>query len=145
MQKLEEKKEVQRYLNQIDNANKKINQVNNEALKAQRKIKPTSIGQHVTNEKLRDYILRLKTTSIHSAKYAETLNVLIEIMQYEEETAARQPDKPGLLEQPNSITAQLSDVDNYKFIVKAVQSRDESVIANFLDIAVKIGNFDKYV
>ena len=34
MQKMEEKKQVQKYLNQIDNTSKKITQVNNEALKA---------------------------------------------------------------------------------------------------------------
>ena len=34
MQKMEEKKQVQKYLNQIDNTSRKITQVNNEALKA---------------------------------------------------------------------------------------------------------------
>ena len=36
-----------------------------------------------TNIKLKDYILRLKTTSIHTAKYAETLAVLYELVRYE--------------------------------------------------------------
>ena len=102
------------------------------------------ISISVSNEKLKDYILRLKTTSIHTAKYAETLNVLMEILQFEEETAERTQNL-SLLNEPNSITAQLQDISNYKFIVKAVQSRDEAVVAHFLDIVVRIGHFDKYV
>ena len=50
-------------------------------------------GLTVTNEKLKDYILRLKTTSIHTAKYAETLSVLLELTDHEKQTAERTGDQ----------------------------------------------------
>ena len=80
MQANEEKKQVQKYLNEIDDKNKQISVVQNASLKAQRKLKPVTGGSAaLTNEKLKDYILRLKTTSIHTAKYGETLNALLQL------------------------------------------------------------------
>lgn len=73
----------------------------------------------MTSEKLGDYILRLKTTSIHTVKYAETLNILLELVRYEQETAERTKNFDMLLN-PQSIMAQLKDSKNYSFVLKAV-------------------------
>ena len=35
-------------------------------------------------------------------------------------------------------------MSNYKFLVKAVSSRDESVVSNFIDLVLIIGQFDSY-
>ena len=87
---------------------------------------------------MKDYILRLKTTSIHTAKYAETLSVLYELVKYEIDpnpvTGGQTHDINSILANPNSILAQLREQSNFKFIIKAVQSRDESVISTFLDL-----------
>ena len=44
----------------------------------------------MSNDKLKDYILRLKTTSIHTTKYAETLAILLELVRYELDTVINQ-------------------------------------------------------
>ena len=43
------------------------------------------------NERLTDYILRLKTTSINNEKLAETLEVLNELLKNEIEAAQKDP------------------------------------------------------
>lgn len=45
------------------------------------------MSNSLSNDKLKDYILRLKTTSIHTAKYAETLAVLLELVKFELDSA----------------------------------------------------------
>ena len=43
------------------------------------------------NERLTDYILRLKTTSINNEKLAETLEVLNELLKNELDAASKDP------------------------------------------------------
>lgn len=63
-----------------------------EAKKANRTIRPSPGGLALSADRIRDYVLRLKTTSIHTAKFAETLSVLLELVKHEKETAERLQD-----------------------------------------------------
>ena len=58
-------------------------------------------------------------------------------------TAERLND-PNQTQNPESITAQLKDPKNYNFVLKAVASRDESVLISFLDLVNNIGGFENY-
>ena len=143
MQQREEKQQIQSYLNQIDDQNKQIDQANNAALKAQRKLKPLQKTEAVTADKLRNYILRLKTTSVHSSKYAETLSVLLELIRREREAADRN-NKPEDLEKPNSILSQIRQTQNYPFVAKGVSSRDDAVVSSSLDLIHLIDDMDQF-
>ena len=50
-----------------------------------------------------------------------------------------------MLQNPNSIHAQLKDANNYKFIVKAIASRDEGVLVTLLDLLLLLGDFEMFL
>lgn len=66
--------------------------------------------------------------------------MLIELCRYELEQAQR-AGSSDLLLNPNSIHAQLKDQNNYKFICKAIVSRDDSVVASLLDLLLLLGDY----
>ena len=69
IQKMDENKQIQTYLNRIDEANQQIQQAKIDAKKVNRTIRPNLSGINLSADKIKDYVLRLKTTSIHSAKF----------------------------------------------------------------------------
>ena len=60
-----------------------------------------------SNERLADYILRLKTTSINNEKLVETLEVLNELLKGEIEEAEK--NDRVKLDSPDALMRQLSD------------------------------------
>ena len=98
----------------------------------------------IAPEKLKDYILRLKTTSIHSVKQAENLSVLLELCRYEHDQADR-ANNYAMLKNQNSIHSQLKDIKNYKFMCKTIQSRDDSVVVTLFDLLLLLGDYENFL
>lgn len=67
-----------------------------------------------------DFFVRLKTTSVSSEKYAETLEVLMELYRNEHAEAERLGTKL-LME---SLSMQVKIPDHYKLVIKSFQSKN---------------------
>lgn len=75
------------------------------------------------NMKATDLIMRLKTTSASSDKYAQALDILCELIE-EEKFSSSDPSK---LKEP--LKALLKQPINYKFIEKGIRSKNQKVAA----------------
>ena len=80
----------------------------------------TVILSDVKNLKINDIIMRLKTTSAVSDKYAQTLDILHELIEEEESLEDKSHIKVPL-------TKIIQEPLNYKFIEKAVKSKNLKV------------------
>jgi hypothetical protein len=85
-----------------------------------------------------DYFIRLKTTSIHAEKYAETLDVLLDLYKNEQAEAKRLNIK--LLS--DSLSMQLKIPDNYKLVVRAFGSNKARVLGATFKLVKEIGDLD---
>lgn len=70
--------------------------------------------------KIEDYFVRLKTTSVSSDKYADTLEVLYDLFTNEREEALKNNTK--ILKE--SLTYQIRLPEHYKFVIGAFGSKN---------------------
>lgn len=71
-----------------------------------------------------DYFVRLRTTSVSSEKYADTLELMLDL--YRNERAESEKLGTKLLQE--SLTMQVKNPENYKFVVKAFSGKNNRVI-----------------
>ena len=71
-----------------------------------------------------DYFVRLRTTSVSSEKYADTLELMLDL--YRNERAESEKMGTKLLQE--SLTMQVKNPENYKFVVKAFSGKNNRVI-----------------
>ena len=87
---------------------------------------------------LNDYFIRLKTTSISSEKYAETLDVLYELFKNEQASTVKKTTKLD----GNSATLQLKLPENYKLLLKAFSSKNSKVLHTVFKMVRDLGDID---
>ena len=93
-----------------------------------------------SNERLTDYILRLKTTSINNEKLVETLEVLNELLKGELEEAEK--NDRVKLDSPDALMRQLNDPQTYRFLLRAFSSKNPRVVTNLYELIDTIGGID---
>ena len=143
---------MQKYLEKLDTENERLRQakipVNRKTFKQQvlQAANSTAVpgGPLVLpNERLTDYILRLKTTSINNEKLAETLEILNELLK--DEVEASEKDSLVKLDGPNSLMRQLRDMQTYRFLLRAFSSRNQQVVSQLYSLIATIGHLEDRV
>jgi hypothetical protein len=82
-----------------------------------------------------DYFIRLKTTSVSSEKYADTLELMLDLYRNERLESERLGTK--LLQE--SLTMQVKNPENYKFIIKAFTGKNNRVLTIAFKFIKEIG------
>lgn len=90
---------------------------------------------------LADYFIRLKTTSISSDKYAETLDILYELYKNEQTSSLKNASKLD----SNSVTLQLKHRDHYRLLLKAFASKNAKVLHNCYKLVRDLGDIEDRV
>eukprot|EP00347_Sterkiella_histriomuscorum_P003709 403363246 len=91
---------------------------------------------------LSDYFVRLKTTSISSEKYAETIDILYELFKTEQANQLKSANK---LDTQSSVTHQLKQKDNYKLFLKAFASKNSKVLLCCYKMVRELGDIEDRV
>ena len=83
--------------------------------------------------------MRLRTTSISADKYADTLDVLLDLYKNEQAEAVRL----GIKLLTDSLSMQMKLPENYKLIIKAFGSKNLRVINATFKLVKEIGDLDE--
>ena len=89
---------------------------------------------------LYDYFVRLKTTSISSDKFAETLDILFEIL-----TSDRKQNADVTSTSAKQIEKQLLQEDNYRLLLKAFPSKNNRVLSVLYNLVQELGGIQDKV
>lgn len=148
----EEKKTVQKYLEKLDTENERLRQAKapvsrktfkQQVLQAANSSAVPGGPLVLPNERLTDYILRLKTTSINNEKLAETLEILNELLKSEIDAASK--DDRVTLDGPDSLFRQLGEAQTYRFLLRAFGSRNPRVLAQLYPLIATLGGLGERV
>jgi len=82
--------------------------------------------------------VRLKTTSVSSEKYAETLEVLMELYRNEHAEAERLGTK--LLTE--SLSMQVKLPEHYKLVIKSFSSKNQRVLKSAFNFVKEMGEIE---
>ena len=67
---------------------------------------------------IEDYFVRLRTTSVHNVKYADTIDILVNLLHIEEQALKVSSDTEAV------VIKQISQYENYKTLLKGLQSKN---------------------
>lgn len=114
-------------LSDLKNQRQKIDEINrmreqnvrSRKVDGSRAILPGSAaGSGNQNRQIEDYVTRLKTTSIHNEKFADTVDVLKNLLDSEEDAKERGVATSGI------VTRSLMDLANFKILLKGLSSKN---------------------
>ena len=143
---------MQKYLEKLDTENERLQQAKAPASRKTFKQQVLQAANSsavpggplvLPNERLTDYILRLKTTSINNEKLAETLEILNELLKSELDAASK--DDRVKLDGPDSLQRQLGEAQTYRFLLRAFGSRNPRVVAQLYPLIATIGDLGERV
>jgi hypothetical protein len=132
-----EKKALRDFLNRLE----KEKGLTEEANSRERDFSSYRVAKASRPFNLNDYFIRLKTTSIASDKFAETLEVLYELYSTETLNAKKSASKLD----NNSVTAQLKHRDQYKLFLKALASKNAKVLHSTYKMVRDLGDIEDRV
>ncbi|CDW82716.1 UNKNOWN [Stylonychia lemnae] len=113
-----------------------------EANKREKDFSSYRIGAKVSRPfNLSDYFVRLKTTSISSEKYAETIDILFELLKTEQANSLKTASKTD----STSVSSQLKLKDHYKLFLKAFSSKNSKVLHCCYKIVKELGDIEDRV
>ena len=92
-----------------------------------------------------DYFVRLKTTSIHHQKFAESTDVLLNLLELEQEGIRKKQltytgTNVSQLNLEAKMRQKVSAPQNYKILLKGIASKNQAVVLSVHRIIMLIGD-----
>jgi hypothetical protein len=93
-----------------------------------------------SSDQIDDMLIRLKTTNANSDKFADTVDIIYEMLASEKQTWI----KFDLDDKPKPVRNKLILPENCKFFIKAFAAKNPRVLASVVKITGELGSFSKY-
>lgn len=112
---------------------------------------PTDVALNMHKETpLQDYFVRMKTTSVHHPKFAESIDILLNLLNSEQENLeTRMAQYKGKNQDVANfvgyqrVRQMILEPSNYKILLKGIQSKNSGVLYAIHTILITIGDIQK--
>lgn len=93
----------------------------------------------VKHESLDDLLMRLKTTTINSTKFAAVVQVIDQMIVGEDQEFIKWDQN-----RPRPVRELIMAPENYKFVLKGLAAKNKDILSVVLRLLFTIGSFEKY-